>query len=194
MGGHENDPRRIDLNSDGVEASSALGAVGSNGRIECCLMFIELEEKTRLIDVAIPLPIKDPYTYRVPELLVNAVQVGSRVRVPFRNRSIVGYCVALDPTKEVKKPKDILEVIDPEPVVSDHLLRLARWISDYYFSSWGEAISNMVPKYLKQSAEKSQLDATAEIEESLPLRLNEEQREASQKLTTHIQKNEFHEI
>ena len=157
-------------------------------------MFIELEEKTRLIDVAIPLPIKDPYTYRVPELLVNAVQVGSRVRVPFRNRSIVGYCVALDPTKEVKKPKDILEVIDPEPVVSDHLLRLARWISDYYFSSWGEAISNMVPKYLKQSAEKSQLDATAEIEESLPLRLNEEQREASQKLTTHIQKNEFHEI
>ncbi len=157
-------------------------------------MFIELEEKTRLIDVAIPLPIKDPYTYRVPELLVNAVQVGSRVRVPFRNRSIVGYCVALDPTKEVKKPKDILEVIDPEPVVSDHLLRLARWISDYYFSSWGEAISNMVPKYLKQSAEKSQLDATAEIEESLPLRLNEEQREASQKLTTQIQKNEFHEI
>src|SRR3989338_1367863 len=106
---------------------------------------------TRLIDVAIPLPVKDPYTYRISEELAKNLQCGCRVRIPFQNRTIVGYVVGINLEKTVKKTKEILDVIDVHPVVSDHLLRLAKLISEYYFSSWGEAISNMVPKYLKQS-------------------------------------------
>ncbi len=146
-----------------------------------------------LVDVAIPLPIKDPYTYRISEDLTQNLQVGCRVRVPFRNRSIIGYIVGLDTQKEVEKTKDIIEVIDAEPVISDHLLRFAKWISEYYFSSWGEAISNMVPKYLKQPKSKPETE-TAQDKEIQLLHLNEEQKEALKKIIEHIHSSQFSEI
>ncbi len=158
-------------------------------------MLLDLEEhkKTRLVDVAIPLPIKDPYTYRIPESLAQSIKVGCRLRVPFTNRTIIGYAVGLDPQKEVERAKDIIEVIDSAPVISDHLLRLAKWISEYYFSSWGEAISNMVPKYLKSPDPKSETEAKQDIEPVL-LRLTDEQKEALGKLTAAIQSDQFSEF
>lgn len=153
---------------------------------------------TRFVDIAIPLPIKDPYTYRIPENLAQPIQIGCRVRVPFKNRSIIGYAVGLDVKKEVEKTKEIIEVVDSEPVISDHLLRLAKWISEYYFSSWGEAISNMVPKYLKTVQAKSQdeiADKDAETVREPPLlHLNDEQKEAFEKLKERVHANHFAEI
>ena len=138
-------------------------------------MFLDLLEKTKLVDVAIPLPIKDPYTYRISEELAKNIQIGCRVRVPFRNRSIVGYAVGLDSQKSIEKTKDITEVVDSEPIISDHLLRLAKWMSEYYFSSWGEAISNMVPKYLKKATSKIEIEPLVAIEKATPpFRLNDE--------------------
>ncbi len=151
------------------------------------------EEKTQLVDVAIPLPIQDPYTYRLPSHLAERIQVGCRVKVPFRNRTITGYAVGLDSNRPVEHPKDILEILDSEPVLTDHLLRLAKWASEYYFSSWGEAISNMVPKFLK-AAVTSQTNTSLPLEKPELVRLTEEQQEAFSKIKIRIEEKSFAEI
>src|SRR3989338_9615866 len=105
--------------------------------------------------VALPFPVDYFYTYRAAEDIANTIQIGSRVKVPFRNRTITGFVVGRQNTTDIKKLKDILEVLDETSVLSDHHLRLAKWISEYYFSSWGEAISNMLPKIMKRKNQKS---------------------------------------
>ena len=156
------------------------------------------EEKLKLIDVAIPLPIQDPYTYFLSPRFSESLQMGVRVRVPFQNRSIVGYVVGTDSKREVKKPKEILEVLDSNPVVSEHLLRLAKWIGEYYFSSWGEAISNMIPKLLKT---KTHLDEPIQRAHESPekctpaaFQLTEEQERAFSVLKKRVGENRFSEI
>lgn len=157
------------------------------------MMLLDLEEKIKLVDVALPLPVKDPYTYKISEELAANLQIGCRVRVPFRNREITGYIVGLNIQKEAEKTKEIIEIIDSEPVISDHLLRLAKWMSEYYFSSWGEAISNMIPKYLKSPGSKAEFEPIQENEIPL-LRLNEEQKQALKKLSDRIHTHQYSEL
>ena len=70
------------------------------------------EEKLKLVDVAVPLPIKDSYTYQIPEQFLDQVQVGCRLRIPFKNRTMIGYAVGIGSDRPVQNPKDILEVLD----------------------------------------------------------------------------------
>ncbi len=142
------------------------------------------------INVAIGLPVRDPYTYKVSLKNVNASLVGCRVLVSFKNRSLIGYVVsegtAVDETtfKDIKKVKSILQVIDDEPILTPQMIKLTKWIRDYYLSSWGEAIENGLPAYLKtkkksykdislrkKKEEKKDIDSRASIQ------LNDEQSE-----------------
>src|SRR3989338_3511189 len=157
------------------------------------------EEKVRLIEVAIPLPIEDPFTYQVPECFQDQIQAGCRVRIPFKNRSMIGYIVNQDANHAVKNPKVILEVLDPEPVLSDHHLRLARWMGGYYFSSWGEAIQNMLPKILKEGhkVKKGQDSSEALSHSGDPkpeICLNEEQEKAFARLHHRILEGKYSEV
>lgn len=152
-----------------------------------------------LIDVAIPYPVEDPFSYLVPENLKDQIKVGVRVRVPFRNRNITGYVTSVDVQKEIKNPKEILEVIDAIPLISTHHLELAKWIGEYYFSSWGEAISNMLPRISKEPKRKKKDNPETKSIDALKtekrvLHLNEEQAKAFQIIESEIQKKSFSEI
>lgn len=150
---------------------------------------------TQLIDVAIPLPVEDPYTYCVPESLSGQAKTGCRVRIPIKNRSLIAYVVHQASERKVEAPKFISEVLDSEPVISDHQLRLAKWISEYYFSSWGEAISLMLPKILKPADRKADRKRTLRQERSnTSIRLNEEQEKAFSELCAHLNSNTYSEI
>jgi len=98
----------------------------------------------RYVQVALNLPLKDVFDYSVPENMRDLVAVGKRVWVPFRNRTIVGYIVSLSPITSIKRTRDIKEVIDKVPLLGHDLLELTRWMSEYYFCSWGEAIEAAV--------------------------------------------------
>lgn len=101
-------------------------------------------------EVAVPLPLENSYTYAVPDTLKEFLQPGCRVWVPFRNREIVAYLVRLRPrSAQDQKLKSILKVLDPEPVLSSFMLDLTLWIADYYACSWGEAIENALPRWVK---------------------------------------------
>ncbi len=100
-------------------------------------------------EVAIGLSVDDPFTY---EIAGNEKDiVGCRVLVNFNGKERIGYVVAVkrDLGGLSYKLKPVLNVIDETPILSDELLNLAGWISDYYVSSLGEAIENMLPKILK---------------------------------------------
>ena len=99
------------------------------------------------VDVILPLPLDQAYTYRVPEALSGAALVGARVLVPFRNRRLTGVIVGEGPPPETLdfEVKAVLDVLDDVPVCTDELLDLTRWIADYYVCSWGEALKAVLP-------------------------------------------------
>ena len=70
------------------------------------------------------------------------------MRVPFGrgNRSVVGYCVAVG-TKPTggRKLKSVAGVLDRQALISPSMLRLARWMADYYLCPLGQALEAIVP-------------------------------------------------
>lgn len=95
--------------------------------------------------VVLPLPIEAQFTYSVPEGLMPEVRTGCRVLVSFQNRWVTGYVVDLGPEQRAEEPKEVLDVLDPEPVFSDEMLRLTKWVAEYYLCSWGEALKAALP-------------------------------------------------
>ncbi|MFO0927055.1 MAG: primosomal protein N' [Gemmataceae bacterium] len=105
-------------------------------------------------EVVFDRPLDHPFSYAVNEALAAHVAVGKRVRVPFGkgNRTTVGYCVGLTDTPPGREVKEILAVLDEEPLLTDHLLRLTRWMADYYLCGWGQVLNVVVPAGAKEQA------------------------------------------
>ena len=94
-------------------------------------------------DVALPVPLDMVFTYRV--LAATTPMVGGRVLVPFRQQRLTGIVVELHDRKPSVTIKSILSVLDLTPVLDDQLLRLGRWIADYYLAPIGEVFRTMLP-------------------------------------------------
>jgi primosomal protein N' (replication factor Y) len=94
-------------------------------------------------DVAVPVPLDMAFTYRVPADV--APVVGGRVLVPFRQQRLAGIVVELHDRKPSVTTKNILSVLDSTPVLDEQLLRIGRWISDYYLAPIGEVFRTMLP-------------------------------------------------
>ncbi|MGA8761888.1 MAG: primosomal protein N' [Candidatus Sulfotelmatobacter sp.] len=94
-------------------------------------------------DVALPVPLDMVFTYCVPAEA--APIVGGRVLVPFRQRRMTGIVTELHDRKPTVATKTIFSVIDTAPVLNEQLLRLGRWIADYYLAPIGEVFRTMLP-------------------------------------------------
>ncbi len=94
-------------------------------------------------DVALPVPLDMVFTYRVPAGITPVV--GGRVLVPFRQHRMPGIVAELHDRKPSVATKNVISVLDPAPVLDDHLLRLGRWIADYYLAPIGEVFRTMLP-------------------------------------------------
>ena len=105
-------------------------------------------------DVVFDRPLDQAYTYAVPEPLQDKVGVGKRVLVPFGKgeKGTVGYCVRLTTTAPTRQVKEISRVLDDEALLTPDLLRLTRWIADYYLCGWGQVLNAVVPGGAKQQA------------------------------------------
>lgn len=103
---------------------------------------------TRFCEVAVPIPVPEALTYALPEPLPWPLP-GCRVRVPVGRRKLTGIVLRTEvdaPTEFAAK--DIVDVLDLEPVATDDLLRLAYFIADYYLAPIGEAARSLVPSDL----------------------------------------------
>ena len=93
-------------------------------------------------DVALPVPLDQTFTYRLGEELP---RVGSRVIVPFRSTKLVGVVTRLHDEAPPVEAKSIETVLDQEPILTEELIELARWIAQYYFAPLGEVLRTMLP-------------------------------------------------
>ncbi len=94
-------------------------------------------------DVAVPGPFDTVFTYRVPDGMEPIV--GARVLVPFRQRRVSGVVTGLHGSVPKVQAKNIISVLDATPVLDDQLLRLGKWIADYYLAPLGEVFRSMLP-------------------------------------------------
>jgi len=151
---------------------------------------------TRLVEVAVPLPLQDAYTYEVPEALAEIARPGARVEVPFGRRSLVGYVVGTPKSTGVAKLKPIDRVLDDPPLLTPALLDLARWIAAYYACSFGEALRAVLPGGVdrKRGAPRGRRvepGAGALLEASPPAALNVWQQAAFDRIAARVDAGGF---
>jgi primosomal protein N' (replication factor Y) (superfamily II helicase) len=99
----------------------------------------------RTCEVALPLPLRITFTYRVPDALDHAVLPGARVVVPFRNRAMLGVVLGRGDTPDGASLKNVTETVDALPALSPFLLALGRWIATYYLAPIGDTFRAMLP-------------------------------------------------
>lgn len=102
--------------------------------------------------VAVPVPLRRAFHYRIPERLLEKTLPGARAAVEFGASRLVGVVLGLDraPGIEPEKLKDILEILDPRPMLTADLLGLAHWLSDYYHHPIGETIQTVLPPFARR--------------------------------------------
>jgi primosomal protein N' (replication factor Y) len=91
----------------------------------------------------LPVPLDMAFSYHVPEGMEPAV--GGRVLVPFRQQRMSGIVVDLHDRKPSVQTKNVVSVLDPAPVLDEQLMRLGKWIADYYLAPLGEVFRTMLP-------------------------------------------------
>jgi primosomal protein N' (replication factor Y) len=96
-------------------------------------------------DVSLPVPLDQSFTYRMPETLKHRVQPGCRVLVPFGARKLTGVVLKLSDEQPAGPAREVLRLLDEEPVLDTELLSLGRWISQYYCAPLGEVLRSMTP-------------------------------------------------
>ena len=119
-------------------------------------MPVSIDRATRLFaDVIIPLAVPKTYTWSVPSHLAESLKPGCRVEVNLgKNKKYAGIVKTIHHKRpETFEPKDILNILDAEPVVFEQQLRLWEWMSSYYMCSEGEVMAAALPAHFKLSSE-----------------------------------------
>src|SRR5438477_1274982 len=107
--------------------------------------------KANYIRVIIDRAIHRELDYLVPETLAERVGIGSRVRVPFRDKCALATVVAVPECSEAKGIRPIEAIIGDAPILSEQLLELARWISAYYCCPIETVMRSMLPQVIRRA-------------------------------------------
>ncbi|RYV03477.1 primosomal protein N' [Shewanella sp. OPT22] len=107
------------------------------------------------VDVALPVPLRQRFSYLLPDELIDQAKIGSRVSVPFGNQHRVGIILNIKPFCELdeSKIKPITELLDQRPLLPESLAKLCDWAAKYYFTSHGQMLSQAIPVALRKGGE-----------------------------------------
>lgn len=109
---------------------------------------------TTWVEVILPLALPKTYTYSVPEKFIKKLKTGCRVEVVFgKNKKYAGIIKSISKEQPAYETKEIMSVIDDEPVIYEKQMQLWAWISRYYMCSEGEVMAAALPTHLKLSSE-----------------------------------------
>ena len=100
--------------------------------------------------VTLDLTLRREFDYSVPSDLESAVSVGTRVKVPFSHREVLGVVTALVENSPHTGLKPILRVIGQQSLVTPRVLELARWMAEYYCCPVEAALKTVVPEAVRQ--------------------------------------------
>jgi primosomal protein N' (replication factor Y) len=107
--------------------------------------------KASYVRVIIDRAIHRELDYAVPEGLIERVGIGSRVRVPFRDKSVLATVVAITEQSEAKGIRAIEAVVGEAPILSEPLLELARWIATYYCCPIETVMRSLLPQVIRRA-------------------------------------------
>src|SRR5882762_1513493 len=107
--------------------------------------------KPSYVRVIIDRAIHRELDYAVPEALVDRVGIGSRVRVPFRDKSALATVVAITEQSEAKGIRILEAVIGEKPVLSPSLIELARWMANYYCCPIETVMRSLLPQVIRRA-------------------------------------------
>jgi hypothetical protein len=105
-------------------------------------------------DIVFDRPLDHAYSYAVPSELVDRIGVGKRVEAPFGrgDKATIGYCVRVHEVPPLRTVKSISRVVDDDALLTDSLLRLTRWMADYYLCGWGQVLQAVLPAGVRDQA------------------------------------------
>src|SRR5213596_229280 len=107
--------------------------------------------KPNYVRVIIDRAIQREFDYSVPETLAERIGVGSRVRVPFRDKSALATVVAVPDHSDAAGIRSIEAVIGEAPILSEELLDLARWIAGYYCCPIESVMRSFLPQVIRRA-------------------------------------------
>src|SRR6266481_7107577 len=100
--------------------------------------------------VTLELSLRKEFDYFIPLELAGQIDVGSRVQVPFGARKVLGCVTALAEESAHTTLKPILKVIGAQTLVTPGVLKLARWIGQYYCCAPEVALKSVLPDAVRQ--------------------------------------------
>ncbi len=102
------------------------------------------------VDVLLPLPLKNTFTYRINETESSFLQLGMRLSVPFgKSKLVTGIVLKIHDTAPlIYEAKDIDSIIDETPLVLESQLRFWHWIATYYMCQLGDVFKASLPSIL----------------------------------------------
>jgi len=119
-------------------------------------------------DCLLSLPLQRSFQYLIPESLRPLIRPGQRVLVPFGPRRVAGFIAGVSHRPRVARHrhKEILKLLDAEPLLTAEQLELARWLAETACCSLGEALAAILPQTLRGTAraETGDLPAAAQAE------------------------------
>src|SRR5712691_8745770 len=101
--------------------------------------------------------------YLVPETFADRVRIGSRVRVPFREKWALGTVIALLAESSAEGIRPIEALLGDRPALSEKLVELGRWMSAYYCCPIETVMRSLLPQVIRRAEVgwKKQLFVTA---------------------------------
>jgi primosomal protein N' (replication factor Y) (superfamily II helicase) len=97
------------------------------------------------VDVSLPVPLDQPFTYLLPETLRHRARAGCRVLAPFGSRKLTGVVLRTHADPPDGRVREVLRLLDEVPVFEPHMIELARWVASYYCAPLGEVLRGMAP-------------------------------------------------
>ncbi len=135
---------------------------------------LDASSEQRVAEIAFADPPHGPFSYKIPPTLRGPLGPGQRVQVPLGkgNRGVIGYCLHVGSKAAGSRPsKEVLAVVDPLPLLSPAMLRLAEWMSEYYLCPLGQVLHAVLPAGVRGQAgtrEMTFLSVPVEVIAQLP--------------------------
>jgi primosomal protein N' (replication factor Y) len=105
-------------------------------------------------EIALLMPVRKVFTYRVPEVFENRIERGLLVHVPVMKKTVSGVVLRCSTQTDLEegKIKNILDVPFPETKLPENVLRLSEWAAEYYIAPVGEVLKAALPAGLGTSS------------------------------------------
>src|SRR5215472_8604404 len=100
--------------------------------------------------VSLEIALRKEFDYLIPPELADQVDVGSRVQVPFGPRKVLGCVTAVAEESAHARLKPIIKVIGAQTLVTPKILKLARWIGEYYCCPPEIALKSVLPEAVRK--------------------------------------------